>query len=720
MYIIEKNNVKIEFDEKGAIKSLVYREKEFVGKRIPLCHLRLRKNGEMADVYSSDANQIDLEQLLDGVKFSFSDFNRFDIKICVQVTVANNIIWKLSVENNSDYIIEWIGCPELATPEDLIMQNGKARVLYGSNEGGISENVRTHKYFEPDYPSEGLMGLYPAIVETQFMAYYEKDGAGLYMGAHDREGNLKAIDFHLLDDAFIKFHFRIYAAVMPNSTYQMNYDMVWQFFCGDWEDAAEIYREWFKSKLPKEFSKIEEDSTLPDWYKDSFVVLTYPVRGTFDTDKIVPNKLYPYKNAMPHIQRISEILDSKLLVLLMHWEGTAPWAPPYVWPPFGGESEFKEFIELVHSEGHAFGVYCSGTGFTIQSNLMEYSQQDFFNEQGLGGYMCTAPDGSLPDSHICTGQRCSYDMCISQEFTKETLLSETLKMAASGIDYIQLLDQNHGGTPYFCYSKEHGHPPVPGLWQVNEMREFLQTVVQQAKDVAGKDILFGCESAAAESYIPYLRLSDNRFNLNYLGGWPVPAYSYIYHEYVNNFSGNGVLGEYICDTKKSPEILLMRLAHSFIAGDLFTLVITENGDIAWNWGVKDSSNLPNQANIFKFVRDANGLRKREQKYLTFGKMIKGVEIHCDAYEFHSYFYDKPVELPVLMGSTWQASDGTSATVIANFLEYDSKFSMDISKFGEGEIFDAQGKKLMDVKGEFEGVIGPLTAYIIKYKTNIKN
>ena len=719
MYCIEKKDFKIEFDGQGSIESLVYLGKEFIGKKLPLFRLRLRKAGETLDLYSIDARQIQIEQNGEVVSLSYADFNGYALQVSVKAVVKENISWRIAVENNTEYIVEWIGCPELATPEDLICQNGKARVLYGSNEGGLCENVRIHKYIEPDYPSEGLMGIYPAVVETPFLAYYEQDGAGLYMGAHDKDGNLKAIDFHLLDDSFIKFHIRVYAAVMPNTRYETPYDTVWQFFCGDWQDSAEIYRSWFENNLPDGFTRIETDKNLPEWYKDSFVVLTYPVRGIFDTDVIVPNKLYPYKNAMPHIKRISNIIDSNLLVLLMHWEGTAPWAPPYVWPPFGGEEEFKAFIDEVHAEGHAFGVYCSGTGFTIQSNLMEYGELERFNAQGLQAYMCTAPDGSLPDSHICTAQRRGYDMCISQEFTKTTLLSEAVKMAESGIDYIQLLDQNHGGTAYFCYASNHGHPPVPSTWQVNEMKDFLQTVVQTAEERTGKKVVFGCESAAAEPYIPYLRLSDNRFNLNYFGAWPTPVYAYIYHEYVNNFSGNGVCAEWICDRKKSPEESLMRMAHSFVAGDLFTLVITENGDVAWNWGMRDPYDLPNQEHILKFVKECNALRKREQKYLCFGRMIKGATVNCDVYPFYSYSYLEPIDIPSLVYSSWQASDGTKATVIANYLDKKIPFSMDLAKYGGGIVYDATGKELIASSGVIAMEIEPLTAYIVKYNVGEK-
>ena len=76
-------------------------------------------------------------------------------------------------------------------------------------------------------------------------------------------------------------------------------------------------------------------------------------------------------------------------------------------------------------------------------------------------------------SHICRGQRSGYDMCPTQSFTIDTICGQVEKMCEAGIDYIQVLDQNHGGTPYFCYSREHGHPYAPGIWQTKAMKDLF-------------------------------------------------------------------------------------------------------------------------------------------------------------------------------------------------------------------------------------------------------
>ena len=91
----------------------------------------------------------------------------------------------------------------------------------------------------------------------------------------------------------------------------------------------------------------------------------------------------------------------RLIALLMHWEGTAPWAPPFVWPPYGGEEMFRGFADKLHQRGHMLGVYLSGIGWTQQSNVVpEYNKEAEFREKNLRDVMCLSPEQTLPHSKI--------------------------------------------------------------------------------------------------------------------------------------------------------------------------------------------------------------------------------------------------------------------------------------------------------------------------------
>ena len=214
-------------------------------------------------------------------------------------------------------------------------------------------------------------------------------------------------------------------------------EVIWQFFDGDWMDAADIYRDWFEKNLPSALVKVAENRTLPTWYRDMPIVITYPVRGIHDMDEMNPNKFFPYGNALPVIDEFAEKMQSKVLVLLMHWEGTAPWAPPIVWPPYGGEEMLVKFMDDLHAKGHLLDVYCSGLGWTEQSNLIsEYCTKDRIERERLSNAMCLAPDGSLPHSRICTGQRSGYDICPASEQGKALLAEALDPLFAAKLDYI--------------------------------------------------------------------------------------------------------------------------------------------------------------------------------------------------------------------------------------------------------------------------------------------
>lgn len=661
---ISNNNLKLIFDaEKGEIVSLTDGIREYVNNTISVFEVAVRnKEGKQIVFDTSEFGFSGGEIKDDSFELSYSG-NGNSIKISADI--SDEIKWKINVVVPEEHVIEWINFPQILVPDDLSEGETGAKILWGFNEGVLVENMDEreleYKYIEPEYPSVSIMGIYPAIVETQFMAYYNSE-AGLYFAAHDDMDNLKGIDFYRYENKGIKLQFKHFCGCNFGEKYDLPYPMVMKFFKGGWEDACEIYRNWFKEKRENRFvPKITDNKNLPEWYGESPVIITYPVRGLHDMDEMTPNKLFPYINILPHVERLEKELDSKIMVILMHWEGTAPWAPPYVWPPYGGEDEFKKLVDSLHERGDVIGVYCSGFGWTMKSNVAEYDMTEYFEENNLRKYMCLSPQQELLYSKICTAQRKGYDMCPTQDFTQNVIKDQVEKIASSGVDYIQLLDQNHGGTSYFCYSREHGHPPVPGKWQVDSVKELMSGISEKYKDV-----LFGCESAAAESYIPYLLFSDNRSNINYMIGRQVPAYAYVFHEYLNNFMGNQVCTNFWLDHERSPINMLERIAYSFSAGDMLTLVLNQDGDIHWNWGNLFGMEIPEQESVKQFVRNSNYWRKEYRKYLHSGKMVKPLSIECGVNIIYRTGDKTPILRSEIYTSAWESADGGFAQLLINY------------------------------------------------------
>lgn len=663
MINLSKNGITLIFDdENGYIRSLKYENKEYVKASAPIFTFAMRsKNGKQLRSSIFDYTLIKTEKTDNGFKCLYQNG---ELSAEISAKMTDEIEWNLRLSGVNDFVYEFVNYPYIITPNDLKDSGGNSKILWGFNEGVIIDDLALREsvfgYFEPEYPSKGIAGIFPAIVETQFMAYYDNQ-SGLYFATHDNTNSLKGVNF-LGEKNGIKFEFRHFTGADFGKEYEIPYPTVMKFFKGDWRDACEIYKSWFKENSAKDFIKIEENTNLPEWYGQSPIVITYPVRGVHDTDVMTENAHFPYINIMPEVEKYEKLFGSKIMVLLMHWEGTAPWCPPIVWPPYGGEHELKKLINELHKRGDVLGVYCSGLGWTIQSHTDSvYNTIEHFEKENLAKEMCLSPEQELLFSDICKDQRSGYDMCPTRDFTINTITEQVKHMADAGIDYIQLMDQNHGGTSYFCYSKEHNHPPVPGKWQVDAVKHLLKTAAKNTNKV-----LFGCESAAAESYIPELLFSDNRFILNYGIGTPVPAYSYIYHEYVNNFMGNQVCANAWIDRFKTPECLAERIAYSFTAGDMLTAVLTVDGKIDWSWGKAPKDYLPNQENICTLIKNLNYWRITKPKYLHLGSMVKPLDVTSELLEFPRLDRPQPFYVNAVHTSAFSSSCGDFGQFIANY------------------------------------------------------
>ncbi len=698
-------------DRSGRLVSLSDGRKEFVKKSLPLFGMALReRDGNETRLISDSAEHLAAEKTDGGFTLRFT--MEENLTVTVRAETDDEIRWFYHISNRTDKAVEWIGCPGFCVPDDLTGNGGKAKILWGFNEGALIEDMRYREngfgYRQPGYPGEGLMPIYPGIVQMQCMAYYDGK-SGLYMGTHDTEGNVKSFDFYPNGDA-IGIDIRQFTGGDFGEDYTASYPFVFKFFEGEWQNAAEIYRSWFDKNKAPDFKKIAENEKIPDWYSKAPVVVTYPVRGKHDMDIMNPNKLYPYTNALPYIEKLEKELDSKIMVLLMHWEGTAPWAPPYIWPPYGSEENFLRFVKELHARGDLIGVYCSGIGWTEQSLLVpEYNRHADYVKYGLEKEMCASPAGVVERSRICDCIREGYDFCPTSEVLYEILNKELSAVVSAGVDYIQVLDQNHGGNSYFCYSQKHAHKPMPGKEQTAAVKRLIKRL-SESTGASARKVPMGCESAAGEFYIPELLFSDNRFNLCYHVGRPVPMYAYLYHEYLYNFSGNGVSTAWFLDCKKSPETLCMRLAHSFIAGDAPTLVLDENGNIIWNWGWREYDDIPNNENVLRLVRSTNFLRKAYPEYLERGRMVMPFPIECAS---HTVYHrdDYPVLYEDIFTSAFETG-GKTAQFLVNYTTEPKICALRMDKTKKYTVVSADGRE----EGTGDKVvrrIPPLSAVMIQ-------
>ena len=671
---ISAKNIEAVIDASGGyVSSLIVNGRERIADTCPLFVIRLRhKDGSALKIIPANSK----ESHTCGGKIVYCGFeNGFD-DLAVAVTVLEregNIEWGVSVSGvPEDYALEWVELAKICLPRLIDNDENGGKIIFPYDEGILLTDETLLPRYEPEFPMSGAYFIFPNKVCSQFISYLFED-CGLYIGAHDIKRGFKGVDFYREGNG-VSLQMRLYSGEDFGKDYKSDFPVVWQACGSHWTSAAEIYRRWFENNLPHNLVPIKENGRLPKWYEDAPLIVTYPVRGIHDMDKMEPNALFPYTNALPILNKIKSSTGCRIMSLLMHWEGTAPWAPPYMWPPFGGVDVFNEFRDALHKNGDLLGVYCSGLGYTLQSTLIDtYNcEEKIKNENVLEG-VCHSPENKPERGITCTPyQRYGYDICPASKRGLEILREGYYPVLESGVDYAQVLDQNHGGGQYMCFARDHGHPPMPGEWMTSNLQDMLDEWNKKAPHM-----LFGCESAASEPFIGNLLMSDNRFELNYPFGTPVPVYAYIYHEYVRNFMGN----QCGCPFEPHVDTLRYRLAYSFSIGDIMTLILAPNGDLMTHWGTHDFEHCPDMEKTLLFIKNVMAFYNREgKKYLYSGKMKIADGVESGEIAIPLFRGRKEAALPRLLSSSWEADGGMTAYIVVNPENTDIEFAIGDDKY----------------------------------------
>ena len=232
-------------ESRGLLESLCFGDCRLSMEKTPLFTLGLRRE---------DGAQI---RLVSAEDFRFAGVcneelayinTEFGLRVLLTLEqMDGGIDWHVSVQNGSDVLIEWAELGSLILPP-LLKNGGIGRILYPYNEGALVDEAfrREASWFpprEPFYPSNGSYPVFPNMLCSQFMCYLF-EGHGLYLGAHDPARGVKYIDFHSCPSG-IEMIFRIYTGIDFGDSYCTDFPIRWEFFEGNWQSGAEIYRRFF-------------------------------------------------------------------------------------------------------------------------------------------------------------------------------------------------------------------------------------------------------------------------------------------------------------------------------------------------------------------------------------------------------------------------------------------------------------------------------------------
>ncbi len=681
-------NTILELNEKnGRISSLKNQfGQEFVSdNKMPLFTISVLQNESRVRYTSDDFSACRYQKTKNGVEFVYTGLRGLTVTATVTAR-EEGFGFTLALNNEREENIEWVTYPNLLC-KDMLKEGYRALLpmLEGVEIEDFYYRSLYFPYEELKYPSGGWDAEYPGSAALQLMAYYNGK-EGLYICSEDTTYRLKQIDCENREDG-LYFINRLYG-IGKQKSYEYGYEVYLHAYEGGYYEAFDEYRNFVEGSGWIKIPKLKENRTLPEWTKNSPVVVVYAIRGERDTGNMDEQACYyPYTNALPILEGLKEELDSDLMVLLAHWEGTAPWAPPYVWPPYGDEENFRLYTEKLHEMGCRFGVYCSGLGWTTKSVIWQaYDKNDDYKEGNFADIMCVDAGENHVESKICRGAiRFGYDMCIAKEETKKIVVDEVKKIVdGCQVDYIQFFDQNVGGIPCLCYSEKHGHPSVPGGWLIEEQRKLINEMYEATE---GK-VLFGCEGSASEALFDKLRFNDARNYLAFPIGQPRPMFDYVYHEYVSNFMGNQNTVSCYVFTDEAPEIVFYKTAYFFAQGNVLTVVLGKNGKLHWDWGTPWEAKPVDHEGYAAFVKELNGWRKNSlYEELQYGRMVKPFEIHCDDYEVPTYsgYYplftdqgeskrEKPRKYPSIITNAYQTEKGFTQ-IFVNFHDGEREFSV---------------------------------------------
>jgi hypothetical protein len=444
------------------------------------------------------------------------------------------------------------------------------------------------------------------------------------------------------------------------------------------------------------------------------VYITIRPQGVLDAGPVFPvEELLPYEKCIPLLKKLSRKVGAPLVVILMGWEKAGPWVYPDSFPPAGGEESMTGFIRSIRDLGWHAGSFCNGTRWVVGHAWNDYDGRDYFRDHGGEECVCREPDGTPWKENWDAHWRPSYSACLGAERTWGTARDTVKRIMQWGMESLQFFDQNNGAAVFPCFAEGHGHPPVPGKWMAEKMREFMKELRTLATEVGEDAVVQSAESGLNETCLQLFQLTELRTFPPGYGVDIVPLYQYLYHECVVL---QGMMGN-----APEPHHLAIRNAVNCVLGGIPGGVLTGKGTLldkdTNNWAHWDPE-VENQENALMMIRAVAAMRRGPGKdFLVYGRMLRPAVVeNVEIMKWSAA--DRQNQIPAVFHSAWQAPDGRIAVVLANWTANSRKVVVMDSRLGPGAIrhcsADRVSREEVVVRNNsVDAVLPPLSSILIE-------
>ena len=547
-----------------------------------------------------------------------------------------------------------------------IARKGNDKLAVGTWQGELFDNPDG----EFNWTNPGKLGL-------QLLAFYGKDGDGLYFSSNDTDSRIKEYEMRF-SDGYASYDLKHIVPLTESiNKFSPEYEAVIGLFKGDWIDAAGIYREWALKQKWCADSRLA-NGLVPDWARD--------------TDVWVWNR-GSASNVLAEAADLSDFLgDSVRVSALWHWWHNCPYDdgfPEYL-PPRDGYEAFRDSVASAHEKNIRCLVY--------MNSYQWGNETESWGGENASKYRATAADGSdySQTYNKFTGHSIT-PMCLGTDFWRQkySSIADTLvnELGVGGIYMDQACKSMR------CYDPSHGHSLGGGDFWVKGFFEMVDDI----RCGADAPVVLAGEGTA-ESWMPYLDLflslegSRERYKSG-RGIETIPMFQAVYHDYAMTFGSYDSLVYPPYDDKWPAEYRPDNC--ETLLPDEFNVQFRLEQARGFVWGLQ-----PMIANYHSFLRTSRRqeldflariikVRARSREYLVEGRYSRPPHIASAEMEFPvskvsiyagrfgSTVTRNVAKSTALLSGGWMSPDGNYAVAIANISDdaQPASFSFNPEEYG---------------------------------------